>query len=123
MRKNGEVSSGYSGMEDPEFGPNGQRMAYLAQMGKQHIVIEEDEVLGTYQWAGLLTFSPDGQYLAYGAAEEGESFLVVEDQKGQERFVSFYKGSPMEFTKDNVIKTIGLRNEGREFHLLRAEIE
>lgn len=68
-------------------------------------------------------FSPDGKHLAYAAAEEGEAFLVVDGQKGKERFLSFIKGSPLVFTDDNIVQGLAIRNEIREFYRIRAEID
>ncbi len=122
VKEGGEIGPEFDKVENPIFCPNGDRMVYLAEMGGQYMVVEDGEIIGSHQWAGQLRFSPDGDHLVYAAAEDGESFLVVDGEKGEERFLSFLRGSPLVFVEDNVVQAIGLREEGREFHLLRAEI-
>ncbi len=119
--EDGEKGPGFNRLQNPVFSPDGKRMAYLARMDEHYMVIENDEIVGTYQWAGNLRFSRDGQ-MVYTAARDGESFLVVDGMEGEERFLSFLRGAPLVFLEDNVVQIIGLREEGREFHLLRAEI-
>ncbi len=117
----GELGPGFDRVQNPVFSPDGQRMAYLARMDEHYLVIEDDEIVGTYQWAGSLGFSPDGK-MVYAAAMDGESFLVVDGEAGEERFLSFLRGVPLVFVEDDVVQAIGFREQGREFHLLRAEI-
>lgn len=125
--KDGEKGPAFDEVENPVFGPNGERMVYVARQGNDYMVIEDGEIVGdTYEFAALPTFSPDGKHLAYTAAQDGEAFLVVDGQKGEERFLSFLKGSPLVFTDDNTVQGIAARAfvDGRqEFWLIRAEIE
>ena len=124
--RNGEKGPSFVAGENPVFCPKGERMAYIAQKDDRYVVVEDDDIKGNYEWAGLLGFSPDGKHMAYIAAEDGEAFLVVDEQKGDERFLSFIKGSPLVFTEENTVQGIALRAwaDGRqEFWLIRAEME
>ena len=123
IRKNGEKGPGFDHVENPVFCPDGKRMAYIAQMDGQYMVVKDDEVVGTYQWAGGLDFSPDGKHMVYAAAEDGESFLVIDGEKGNERFFSFLRGSPLVFEEGDTLKGIALREQGREFYLIRAILD
>lgn len=117
----GRMGPGFDRVRNPVFCPGGERMAYLARQGEDYAVVEGDEVIGTYQWAGSLGFSPESR-LVYAAAREEGSFLVVDEAEGSERFLSFVKGVPPVFVEDDVVHAIALREEGRKFYLLRAEI-
>jgi len=124
--KDGEKGPFFDIVEDPVFCPRGERMVYLAQQDDRFLVVEDGDIVGEYDWAEMLTFSPDGKHLAYAAAEDGEAFLVVDGQKGEERFLSFVRGSRLSFTEDNIVQGIAARAfaDGRqEFWLIRAEIE
>ncbi len=99
-------------------------MAFLARQGPLYEVVKDQEVLGTYKWAGLLQFSPEGDHLAYAAAKEAkQSVLCIDGREGEEEFFSFMRGSHLEFTSDGAVQGIAMREKGREFWLIRAEIE
>jgi len=121
--KNGEKGPGFYGVETPIFSPNGKRMAYLARIQNRWMVVEEGDTFGSHEWAAMPTFSPDSKHLVYAAAEGGESFLVVNGQEGKERFLSFLRGSRLVFTDDDTVQGIAVRDEGRSFWHIRAEIE
>lgn len=111
----------------PSFSIQEDRMAYLAAEESLFVVVEGGTVLGKYPWAGELVFSPDGRYLAYGAARAGESmpmesFLAINGHEGSERFFNFLAGAPLVFTDHHTVAGIVLRDDPKEFWLIRATI-
>jgi len=123
VKKNGEMGPGFYEVENPVFSPDGERMAYLARVGSRWSVMEDDDLLGNYTWAQMIAFSPDNRHLAYVAAEDGESFLVVNGEEGKERFMSFLRGSHLVFTDEDTVHGIAVRDEGNSFWHIRAKIE
>lgn len=124
VKLEGEKGPGFDSVEHPFFSPSGESLAYLAKRGPLHQVVKDQEIVDSYQWAGLLQFSPEGEHLVYAAAKEPqESTLVVDGQKGEEKFFSFLRGSSLEFTSEDTVQGIALRGEGREYYLIRAQIE
>ncbi|RJP37494.1 MAG: hypothetical protein C4548_14265, partial [Desulfobacteraceae bacterium] len=109
MVDNGEKGQGFDHIEPPIFCPSGERMAYIAgnvaakPEDRFVAVVSDGHIVGKHEWADLLTFSPDGRHLAYAAAEKGEAFLVIDAQKGKERFISFLKGAPLVFTEEKTV--------------------
>jgi WD40 repeat protein len=123
VKKNGETGPGFDSVNPPLLSAAGS-MAYLARQGPLYEVVKDQEILGTYKWAGLLQYGPDGAHLAYAAAKEAKkSFLSIDGQEGQEKFFSFLRGSSLAFTSDKAVQGIALREKGREFWLIRAEME
>jgi len=126
VKKDGEKGPAFDVVEDPVFCPKGDRMAYLVQDGDRFMVVEDGDIEDSYDWAEMVDFSPDGEHLVYAAAEEGEAFLVVDGQKGEERFLSFVRGARLVFTEDNTVQGIAARalaDGSQEFWQIRAEIE
>jgi len=123
VNRNGEKGPALDVVENPIFGPEGERMVYTGRIGDRTLVIEGGDIVGNHEWAAMPTFSPDGNHLAYQAAEGGESFLVVDGHKGNERFLSFFRGSRLVFTDKDTVKAVAVRDEGRSFWHIRATMD
>jgi Tol biopolymer transport system component len=69
------------------FSPNGQRLVYVAQVGKQQVVVVDGQAGKPYKGIafGSLVFSADSQHVAYGANDEEEDtwFVVLDGQAGK----------------------------------------
>ena len=69
------------------FSPNGQRLAYVAQVGKQQVVVVDGQASKPYKGiaVGSLVFSADSQHVAYAANDEEEDawFVVLDGQAGK----------------------------------------
>ena len=68
------------------FSPDGKRLAYVAQVGKQQMVLLDGQAGKPYLGivAGSLTFSPDSQHLAYAVqGEDQQWFSVMDAQEGK----------------------------------------
>ena len=118
--RNGEKGPALDTVENPVFCPEGARMVYIGRIGDRFMVFEDGKIVGNHDWAAMPTFSPDGNHLAYAAAKDGASFLVVDGQKGKERFLSFLRGSSLVFTDKNTVKGVAVRDEGRSFWHFRV---
>lgn len=56
------------GENDPIFSPDSRHVAYAARNGyKCFVVVDGKAIQKTYDWIGDITFSPDGERMAYGA--------------------------------------------------------
>lgn len=126
--KDRQAGPAFDMVTHPVFSFGGDRMAYLATKETSYVVVADGRVLGEYQWAGDLVFSPDDKHLAYGAARAGESvpmepFLAIDGREGKERFFGFLNNCPLVFMDHRTVQGIALRNEGREFWLIRATID
>lgn len=111
----------------PVFSLNGARMAYLATEDSLFVVMADDKILGKYKWAGELSFSPDSRHLAYAAARDTEagkfeSFLVINGHEGKERFLGLVTDSSMVFIDHQTVAGIVVRDNPREFWLMRVTI-
>lgn len=62
----------------PIFSPDGQKMAFEAQRGKEMFMIVGDARGESFDYVGSPAFSPDGRRLAY-AASSGERFILIID--------------------------------------------
>lgn len=113
----------------PAFSLQGDRLGYIAAKEGVYVVVVDGRVLGKYQWAGDLAFSPDGKHVVYGAAERSDdagnlkSFIVIDGRKGEQRFFSFLKETPLVFMDNFTVQGIVLGEEGMEFSLVRAIID
>ena len=69
------------------FSPNGQRLAYVAQVGKQQVVVVDGQASKPYKGiaVGSLVFSADSQHVAYAANDEAKDtwFVVLDGQAGK----------------------------------------
>lgn len=73
----------YDIISPPIFSPDGQKIAYVVGEGKEMIermlvVVNDKEGKAYDMISGNLQFSPDGKYLAFGAALGNELWWVVE---------------------------------------------
>jgi Tol biopolymer transport system component len=121
--ENREKGLPYDMISHPVFSSQGERMAYLASLVPFYAVVADGKIQGSHLWAGEVVFSPDEKHLAYAAAGEGGSGLVIDGREGRERFLSFLKGADLVFIDDRTVQGIALREGGREFWLIRATID
>jgi hypothetical protein len=81
------VSMGGIPFGTPIFSRDGKHFAYTANNGFLTTVVLDAVELGSYQSAGLLTFSPDGRRFAFLACSGGgnrmDYFVVTDGKKGR----------------------------------------
>ncbi|MBM4094819.1 MAG: hypothetical protein FJ276_36230, partial [Planctomycetes bacterium] len=62
---------------DFTFSPTGHRFALVAERNERSVVVLDAVELGSFDWAGSLVFSPDGQSLVYQTERDGRRSLIL----------------------------------------------
>jgi Tol biopolymer transport system component len=72
----------YEAIGEPQFSPDGNRVAYAAQRGGKWVVVVDDKAGATYDavMPGRF-FSPDSRRVVYGAQRKGKMVLVVDGRE------------------------------------------
>jgi hypothetical protein len=82
----GRATGRWEGVADVRFSPDGGRLAHVAELGKRWSVVVVDEGSpGPWLDAVLdksLTFSADGQHVAWAGLVRGKSVVVVDGEPG-----------------------------------------
>ncbi len=102
------------------FSADGQHLAYLAERLGRSVVVRDGEVLGEYDRADHLTFSPTAEHLAYVGLLDGAWQVFVEGVPSGEPFDELLPQAGVVFHKPGRCRTLALRRPGPE--LIRVEV-
>lgn len=91
------------------FSPNSQKLVYIGySAGTAHVVLDGD-VVGGYDYADQLTFSPDSEHLVWLASDGEQYFLVADGMSSHETFDEPLAGARIHFANNLSCHTVARR--------------
>ena len=97
--------------------PDGRRIAYISQVGRQQVVVVDGKQETPYDQVGSLTFSPNSQWRAYAAAAGGTWSVVINGrpQPAQQRV-----GPPVFSPNSKRLAYTALQPDGQHVAVIEA---
>lgn len=75
---NGATSKAYDYVSNPVFSPDGTQFAFNAELGNQaFVVVNSTQIINAYQKANDIVFSQNNQTIAFLAAKNDTTYVVV----------------------------------------------
>jgi len=97
--------------------PDGRRIAYVEQVGKQQAVVVDGTREKPYDRVDAFTFSPNSQWRAYAASAGGKWFLVI---NGKEQQPQVRIGPPIFSPHSKRLAYTALQSDGQHVLVMEA---